>query len=242
MTQSHSKNVASYWQERLFKEERQGHTDSNYSVRIAHGGRRERFQLGTASKHEAAAKARTIYQVLVANGWDAALARFKMTKAPQKIDVTIGEFLSEIQALHASRARTIENYAGSLRMIAASIAGLPEGIRGGSPEGRRIRREQIDAFKLSILTPSKIQKWKEAFLARAGSDPVKQRSARVSVNSFIRQARSLFSPKHLEAVGNNALPDPPAIQRRQAREAFDADVPIEFRCPGADPLRSRQTC
>ena len=110
--------------------------------------------------------------------------------------------------MHASRTKTIENYAGSLRMIAASIAGLPEGIRGGSPEGRQIRRERIDALKLSILSPSKIQKWKEAFLARAGSDPMKQRAARVSANSFIRQARSLFSPKYLEQLESVSLPDP----------------------------------
>ena len=36
------KNDIRYWQERLYKEERQGHIDSNYSVRIAHSGRRER--------------------------------------------------------------------------------------------------------------------------------------------------------------------------------------------------------
>ena len=68
-----------YWQARLFKEARGGHThiDANYSVRIAHGGRRERFQLGTANKYEAAAKGRAIYQFLLANGWAATLARFK---------------------------------------------------------------------------------------------------------------------------------------------------------------------
>jgi integrase len=64
-------------------------------------------------------------------------------------------------------------------------------------------------LKLStILAPSKIQKWKEAFLARAGSDPVKQRAARVSVNSFIRQARSLFSPKYTERLETISLPAP----------------------------------
>ena len=123
------KNDVRYWQERLYKEERQGHIDSNYSVRIAHSGRRERFQLWTANKYEAAAKARAIYQSLVANGWDQTLGRFKAAKAPKKIDVTIGEFLSELRALHASRAKTIENYAGSLRTIAAWIAGLPAGGR-----------------------------------------------------------------------------------------------------------------
>ena len=206
--QPHSKNDIRYWQERLYKEEREGHVDSCYSVRIAHGGRRERFQLGTANKYEAAAKARTIYQSLVVNSWDATLAKFKKAMAPRKTDVTIGEFLSEIHALHASRAKTLESYAGSLRMIVASIAGLPEGIRGGSPEGRRIRKERIDALKLSILSPARIQKWREAFLVRAGNDPMKQRAARVSANSFIRQARSLFSPKYLAELGTIVMPDP----------------------------------
>ena len=202
------KNDIRYWQERLYKEERQGHIDSNYSVRIAHSGRRERFQLWTANKYEAAAKARTIYQSLVVNGWDQTLGRFKAAKAPKKSDVTIAEFLSELRTLHASRVKTIENYAGSLRTIAAWLARLPAGGRGGNPENHRIWREHVDSEKLSILTPSKIQKWRENFLLRAGNDPVKQRAARVSVNSFLREARSLFSPKYLERLENISLPDP----------------------------------
>jgi integrase len=61
----------------------------------------------------------------------------------------------------------------------------------------------VHAVKLADLTPGVVQEWKRAFLAKAGSDPVKQRSARVSVNSFLRRAKSLLSPaitKHLEAV------------------------------------------
>jgi integrase len=166
------------------------------------------FPAGTASKYEGASRARAIYQSLVANGWEVTLTKFKRAMAPRKTDVTIGEFLSELHALHASRAKTIEKYAVSLRMIAAWIADLPEGIRGGSSESRRTRREQIDALRLSIFTPGKIQKWKEAFLVRAGNDPVKQRAARVSANSFIRQARSLFSPKYLEGLETIVMPDP----------------------------------
>ena len=206
--QPHSKTDIRYWQERLYKEERQGHTDSNYSVRVAHRGRRERFQLGTANKHEAASKARTIYQSLVANGWDATLIRFKKEKAPQKSDVTIGEFLDELRNLHASKAKTIEIYAGSLRGIAGWIAGLPAGHRGGKREIQLARKERIDALKLSILTSSGIQKWREAFLVRAGNDPVKQRTARVSVNTFIREARAFFSARYLEQLDSILLPDP----------------------------------
>ena len=102
-------------------------------MRIAHGGRRERFQLGTANKYEAAAKGREIYQFLLANGWAATLARFKAAPAapPPKADATIGEFLAELRALHASKPRTLEGYAGALRTIAAGVAGcLPAGAAG----------------------------------------------------------------------------------------------------------------
>ena len=133
-----------YWQARLFKEARGGHrhVDGNYSVRIAYSGRRERFQLGTANKYEAAAKARAIYLALVANGWGQTLAKFKTAKAPVKVDITIGEFLTELQALHASKARTLEGYAGALRMIAAEIAEIRRPVVGaaGPPDGYGARR------------------------------------------------------------------------------------------------------
>jgi integrase len=199
-----------YWQARLFKEARGGHThiDANYSVRIAHGRRRERFQLGTANKYEAAAKARAIYLALVANGWDQTLAKFKTAKAPVKVDITIGEFLAELRALHASKARTLEGYTGALRMIAAGIAEIPSAGRGGSPTTRRLWRAQVDALKLALLTPARIQKWREAFLVRAGNDPVRQRAARVSVNTFLRGACSLFGPKYTAGLETISLPAP----------------------------------
>ena len=161
-----------------------------------------------ASKHAAALRAREIYQALVANGWEIALGQFKLAKAPKKIDSTIGEFLSELRTLHASKVRCLENYTVSLRAIAAWIAGIPNGVRGGSLEHRRQWREQIDALKLSILTPAKIQKWKEAFLVRAGDDPLKQKAARTSVNSKIREARSLFSSRYVERLETVSLPNP----------------------------------
>jgi integrase len=61
---------------------------------------------------------------------------------------------------------------------------------------------------LAELTPANIQQWKLSFVASAGDDPVRQRSARISANSFLRRAKSLFAPsvtKHLEKV---SLPNP----------------------------------
>ena len=44
---------------------------------------------------------------------------------------------------------------------------------------------------------SEVHGWKRAYVARAAlNGPIAERSAKVSVNSFISQARALFSAKH----------------------------------------------
>jgi hypothetical protein len=45
-------------------------------MKVAHEGRRSSFSLGTPNK-AAAARAGEIYLFLAANGWEAALARYK---------------------------------------------------------------------------------------------------------------------------------------------------------------------
>jgi integrase len=210
--QPFSKSDVRYWTGRVFKHVRhtngRTYTDSNYSVQIAHENRRQFFQLGTANRQEAARAAQRIYQSLKNNGWEQTLATKSLENLSKKTDTRIGEFLAQVRSLHASKVKTIDNYAGSLRKIASGIAGIPSGGRGGASENHRQWRAKVDALKLSILTPSEIQKWRENFLSRAGTDPVKQRSARVSVNSFLREARSLFSPKYLEGLDGVSLPDP----------------------------------
>jgi hypothetical protein len=59
---------------------------------------------------------------------------------------------------------------------------------------------RINNIELANITPDEIQKWKVCFLRRAGSDHLKQRTARISVNSLMRQAKSLFAPKVLKFV------------------------------------------
>ena len=210
---SSAKSDVRYWAKRVYRHKRvtrgQIFIDKHYSVSLAHDRRREQFALATSNKLEAANKARAIYRVLVAHGWEAALEEFKnkagsdapaASSSASNGDVTIGEFLCELRALHASRAATIDDYATSLRRVAASIAGIPSGGRGGSADTHRKWRERVDVCKLSILTTANIQKWREQFIVNAGSDPVKQRAARVSANTFLREARSLFSSRYLDGL------------------------------------------
>jgi integrase len=60
---------------------------------------------------------------------------------------------------------------------------------------------------LRDLIPAVVQKWKGDFLGRAGSDPLAERTAKISVNSIIRRAKSLFAPDALQHV-ECQLPSP----------------------------------
>jgi integrase len=67
----------------------------------------------------------------------------------------------------------------------------------------------VHTIKLTDATPARVQEWKRSFVAKAGTDAIALRKARISVNSIMRQARSLFSPKilrHLDLSLPNPLP------------------------------------
>jgi hypothetical protein len=96
---------------------------------------------------------------------------------------------------HAGRDGTLEEYFSAFRLIVAESFGIDGtkqkyDYRAG---GRSRWLERVEQVRLDALTPDRVQRWKVAFLKRAGTDPVKVRSARTSVNSLLRKARSLFS-------------------------------------------------
>jgi integrase len=73
---------------------------------------------------------------------------------------------------------------------------------------KRETRQSLEDASLSILTPEALQAWRLAFVSRARGDGAKARSARISCNSIIRQARSLFAPKVVKFLGTLRLPHP----------------------------------
>ncbi len=209
---------ARYWSRpgRLFKHTRQlrgqAVADTTYSLKIAFDGKREQFNTGERDKVAAAAVAAEIYRTLDRSGWEPTLERYKPAKLVRtdvakgiNVDPTVGEFIAAAKSLADVGPRTMGDYCRSFRLIVAHVAGIAKDntrydyFNGGA--GRW--REQVDAVKLSSVTPQKVQAWKVAFVARAGGDPQAERSAKVSVNSIMRQAKSLFSVK--EHRGQGAL-------------------------------------
>ena len=80
--------------------------------------------------------------------------------------------------------------------------------QGGEASRHAVWRQAVESIKLVELTPAKIQHWKLCFVANAGDDPVKQRSARILANSFLRRAKSLFAPRMMKQLEKVSLPNP----------------------------------
>ncbi len=204
-----------YWQEVIFKPTytRGGEAFSveNWAARIQWRGRREVFNLHTANKAAAAAKAKDIYVLLMGAGWDAALTKFKPEMQRPSVS-TVGKFLSELRAHWSGKPKTFDDYCRSLRSVIAQIFN----IEGGREKfdyatgGRNAWVAQIDAIRLADLSPELVNNWKIAFVRRkAGSNPLEQRKARITCNSIMRQAKSLFSEDlltHVKMVRPEKLP------------------------------------
>jgi hypothetical protein len=203
--QSFGKTDARYWHDVIFKPiyMRGGKTRcvEDWAARIQWRGRRELFNLKTPNKTAAAAKAKEIYTILVGAGWDAALEKFK-PEMQRKAVSTVGDFLTELRGHWSGKPKTFEDYCRSFRTILSQIFG----IKGGREKfdyvngGRAAWVAKIDRIRLADVTPDKVHKWRIAFVKKADGNPVKQRRARITCNSLMRQAKSLFSAEFLAHV------------------------------------------
>lgn len=197
------KTHANYWKSRLEHRSysRDGKTFevAEWSVRIHFRGIRKSFDLETANKEEAAAKARDIYLSLVAKGWSSTVNEF----APPPVvlaeidgdSATVGEFPAEVERTANLKPKTFRYYGSCLRQLAAYV-------RGGTSDasrfdyrkgGFRAWRQQVDATHLSALTPAAAADYKMLRRKKAGNDPRRKLEVSRSFNSWLRCAKSLFS-------------------------------------------------
>lgn len=203
--QNFGKTDARYWHDVIFKPiyTRDGTTRcvEDWAARIQWRGRRELFNLKTPNKTAAAAKAKEIYTTLVGAGWNAALEKFK-PEMQRKAVSTVGDFLTELRGHWSGKPKTFEDYCRSFRTILSQIFG----VKGGREKfdyvngGRAAWVAKIDRIKLADVTPDRVNKWRIAFVRKAGGNPVKQRRARITCNSLMRQAKSLFGSELLRHV------------------------------------------
>jgi integrase len=203
-----SKTDFRYWNETVF---RKGYTKGgrqhftkDWYARIQHDGRRDFFSLQTPNKAAAASRAKDIYLYLISHGWDPTIAKYKPKRVEDQAtsgklpQLTVGAFLDEVFRSTSNR-RTVEGYATAFRTIVSENFGLSDDVKkyDAYHGGRTEWLNRVHSISLDQVTPTRIQKWKQSFLAKAGSEALALRKARISVNSLMRRARSLFSAKIL---------------------------------------------
>lgn len=201
-----AKTHQDFWKDRLVHrsyETREGKAVEmpEWHVRIASRGWREWFNLGTANQAAAAVKARDIYVSILAVGWDVTLGKFKPSMIEKPECCTVGEFLADVESRSHLKPVTIRRYAVKLRKLVSDVAKLEAKLRGKAKRakydyvngGRKAWLEKVDSERLDVLTPETVNAWRNAYVAKAGSDPVKRKSAERSAASYMRCARSLFT-------------------------------------------------
>lgn len=123
----------------------------------------------------------------------------------------MGEFLNKVIKSSTGNLKTLEGYAKASRTIVASISQVPSGNEKYDHRtgGRQRWLDAVHVVSMEAITPIAVQRWKTEFVRAATGDPLAQKRARASVNSTVRNAKALFSPKLLVFVANALkLPQP----------------------------------
>lgn len=177
------------------------HDSANYSIQLQSRGQRAWFSLGTPNKKTAAAKASEIYSFVQAHGWVSALERFK-PESPAKLDnITVGMLIEEASKVSSARRQTLDGYAKAFRLIVSEISMISSDGKFDAYKGGLTKwRAKVDAVGMDTITPAGILAWKNKRLRSAESDPLAKRRAVVTVNSLMRNAKSLFGKKLLPFI------------------------------------------
>ena len=201
------KNDSRYWRSKIFRlVNPRGVEVTHYSVRIQWQGQRHYFALGTANKEAAAAKAAEVYRDLASLGLKATLAKHKMQAPQPPMIVSIGEWLAATERVFTRRPATFGDYARSLRLITSEILAASKGRKRFGRSGSRDYRNAIEEAPLSVLSANAVREWQIRRVSLAAGNPARERAAKISANSILRQARSLFSPRLIRFLDPKIVP------------------------------------
>lgn len=164
----------------------------------------------------AAIKARDIYLSLVASGWEATLAKYKPDPIAKPNVCTVGEFLADVKNRSHLKLPTVRRYAVKLRKMVSDVAKLEAGLKRKAKRakydhvngGRKDWLAKIDGQRLDVLTPESVTAWRNAYVTKAGADPLARKSAERSAASYLRCARSLFTADVLAVLKVKLPPNP----------------------------------
>ena len=205
-----SKTDSRYWTERIFKPVNSiGVESPHWMMRVAFKGKRLAFGLRTGNKDAATRIARDIYGDLLSLGIEGTLQKHRPDSQTEPgSQAIIGEWIAAAASVFDGRPATFGGYSRALRLIAGDILSVSKSKKRFAASKKSLYRAKIEEAPLNILTPEAIQAWRIRFVAQAGKSPALQRTKKISANSLIRQARSLFSKKILKFITGVQHPSP----------------------------------
>jgi integrase len=244
----YGKGTAKYWEGRVYRpvwsdDDGQRRKVSNYFARVMVGGRREAVALNTADRLEAAQRAASLYAKIRAVGWEAALRDFDPERHTPRSDVTVEDAVKAIGRADL-RPKTRAAYVGALRWFAARHVGFRTTKKTFGPKGAAEYQQKVQGVKLGDLSVENVRPLIERHIQSAGGDAAAERSARISVASFIRNAKAALKvaegqglklpeprpfsgvakPEGATAPGYTSTFDPARLLR-EAREELAPDPP-----------------
>jgi integrase len=204
------KSDVRYWRQRVYKPvsvRAEGRVQGeHFAVKLQYLGKRMTLSLNSANRDEAAGRARRMYLDLAAGGWELLLERHRPKPSAPKTNsgLTFGEYIALVRSKNLIPERTLNSYIPPLRRIVAQIKGIKPSRKRFSAKKGKAWRDQIDAIPLSAVTPEDVRRWKTQRIDKAKNNEILRRRYIISVNSTLRQARSLFGErkilKHLPQV------------------------------------------
>lgn len=204
--------------------------DGTYQTRLRIEGRDVWIDTHCGNREDAARKAKEIYFHARSNGIASTIAEYKREADKQDPEAlhTVGDLFRAIRSLDspAIKSKTLEDYIGCYRTIAAEIA-IPERRRKELEPlkfdyrtgGREKWIEATETVRLDRITIDEIAKW------RKGKTPA-------TAASQIRQAKALFSTRIIPAETSEQI---------RFRAAFLAKIPAEATLKDVRPHTPRAT-
>jgi len=169
----------------------------------------------------------------MSGGWSLMLEKHrpKPAVASSKDGLTFGEYVNLVRSKNLLSSKAIDGYAPRLREIVAEILGIRSSKKkyAAASSGRQSWIDKIDSVPLASITPDAVRRWKKTTIEKAGNNAIARRRSVTSVNSTLRQARSLFGERKV-------LKFLPEIPRPHPFEgvAFEPRVDTKFYGAGID--------
>jgi integrase len=111
--------------------------------------------------------------------------------------MTFSQYVGLVRSKNLIPVKTLEGYLTRLRQIVADIKSIrPSRERfAAHGSGRTAWTKEVDSVPIESIRPDDVRAWKRRKLAKAGNNALKRQQISISVNSTLRQARSLFGER-----------------------------------------------